>query len=100
MIVAFQGDGPGADEDDRERDEQYLKEVEELEGRSAKKNEIERAEKAKNKDFEDIRLRYEEEIGQLKQVWDTLKSMKPKQLIDDERALVLQARSGRFDDGW
>ena len=60
-------------------------ELEELEGRGAKKNEIERAEKAKNKDFEDIRLRYEEEIGQLKQVWDTLKSMKPKQLIDDER---------------
>ncbi len=69
----------------RERDEAYIGELEELEGRSAKKNEIERAEKAKNKDFEDIRLRYEEEIGQLKQVWDTLKSMKPKQLIDDER---------------
>ena len=69
----------------RERDEAYIGELEELEGRSAKKNEIERAEKAKNKDFEDIRLRYEEEIGQLKQVWDTLKAMKPKQLIDDER---------------
>ena len=69
----------------RERDETYIAELEELEGRSAKKNEIERAEKAKNKDFEDIRLRYEEEIGQLKQVWDTLKAMKPKQLIDDER---------------
>ena len=69
----------------RERDEAYIGELEELEGRSAKKNEIERAEKAKNKDFEDIRLRYEEEIGQLKLVWDTLKSMKPKQLIDDER---------------
>ncbi len=69
----------------RERDETYIAELEELEGRGAKKNEIERAEKAKNKDFEDIRLRYEEELGQLKQVWDTLKSMKPKQLIDDER---------------
>nr|MDP9335025.1 DNA-directed RNA polymerase subunit beta' [Actinomycetota bacterium] len=69
----------------RERDEAYIGELEELEGRNAKKNEIERAEKAKNKDFEDIRLRYEEEIGQLRQVWDTLKSMKPKQLTDDER---------------
>src|SRR5712671_1279815 len=69
----------------RERDEAYIAELEELEGRSAKKNEIERAEKAKNKDFEDIRLRYEEEIGQLRQVWDTLKAMKPKQLTDDER---------------
>src|SRR6202795_1122514 len=69
----------------RERDETYIGELEELEGRNAKKNEIERAEKAKNKDFEDIRLRYEEEIGQLRQVWDTLKAMKPKQLTDDER---------------
>ena len=39
----------------RERDEAYIAELEELEGRSAKKNEIERAEKAKNKDFEEIR---------------------------------------------
>ena len=39
----------------RERDEEYVKELEELEGRGAKKNELERAEKAKNKDFEDIR---------------------------------------------
>ena len=39
----------------RERDEEYIKELEELEGRSAKKNELERAEKAKNKDFEEIR---------------------------------------------
>ena len=69
----------------RERDETYIAELEELEGRSAKKNEIERAEKAKNKDFEEIRLRYEEELGQLKLVWDSLRTMKPKQLIDDER---------------
>ncbi|HWS44490.1 MAG TPA: DNA-directed RNA polymerase subunit beta', partial [Acidimicrobiia bacterium] len=69
----------------RERDEEYIGELEELEGRGAKKNEIERAEKAKNKDFEDIRARYDEEIGQLQLVWDTLKGMKPKQLIDDER---------------
>ena len=39
----------------RERDEEYIKELEELEGRGAKKNELERAEKAKNKDFEEIR---------------------------------------------
>ena len=39
----------------RERDEAYIAELEELEGRGAKKNEIERAEKAKNKDFEEIR---------------------------------------------
>ena len=69
----------------RERDEEYIKDLEELEGRGAKKNELERSEKAKNKDFEDIRLRYDEEIGQLKLVWDTLRTLKPKQLIDDER---------------
>ena len=69
----------------RERDEAYIAELEELEGRGAKKNEIERAEKAKNKDFEEIRLRYEEELAQLKLVWDSLRTMKPKQLVDDER---------------
>ncbi|HEX5097626.1 MAG TPA: DNA-directed RNA polymerase subunit beta', partial [Acidimicrobiia bacterium] len=69
----------------RDRDETYIKELEEIEGRGGKKAETERAEKAKNKDFEEIRLRYEEEIGQLQLVWDTLKSLKPKQLIDDER---------------
>src|SRR5437762_144806 len=63
----------------RERDEEYIKELEELEGRGAKKNEIERAEKAKNKDFEDVRLRYEDEITQLRTVWDSLRTLKPKQ---------------------
>src|SRR5262249_50615743 len=80
----------------RDRDEEYVKELEELEGRSAKKNEIERAEKAKNKDFEDIRARYEEEIGQLQLVWDTLRGMKAKQLIDDER--VWRELQDRFPD--
>ena len=69
----------------RERDETYIAELEELESRGAKKNELERAEKAKNKDFEEIRLRYDEELGQLKLVWDSLRTMKPKQLVDDER---------------
>ncbi|HEY1739824.1 MAG TPA: DNA-directed RNA polymerase subunit beta', partial [Acidimicrobiia bacterium] len=69
----------------RERDEQYLKEVEEIEGRSGKKAEIERAEKARNKDFDDYRMRGQEEIDHLQLVWDTFKGMKPKQLVDDER---------------
>jgi DNA-directed RNA polymerase subunit beta' len=80
----------------RERDETYIGELEELEGRGAKKNEIERAEKAKNKDFEDIRARYDEEIGQLQLVWDTARAMKPKQLIDDER--VWRELQDRFQD--
>ncbi len=69
----------------RERDDVFLAEVEEIEARGGKKAEIERAEKAKNKDFEEIRNRGGEETDHLQLVWDTLKSLKPKQLIDDER---------------
>ena len=77
-------------EDEREtklraRDDEYVTELEELEGRGAKKNELERAEKARNRDFEDIRERYEEEITQLRTVWDTFRGLKVRQLIDDER---------------
>src|SRR5262249_18441588 len=38
----------------RSRDEEYLKELEEIEARNGKKNELERAEKARNKDWEEI----------------------------------------------
>ncbi len=69
----------------RERDDVYLKEVEDIEGRKGKKAELERAEKARNKEFEEIRGRGQEEIDHLDLVWTSLKSMKPKQLIDDER---------------
>ena len=69
----------------RERDEVYLKEVVEIEGRNGKKVELERTEKARNKEFEEIRARGQEEIDHLDLVWSSLKGMKPKQLIDDER---------------
>ena len=69
----------------RDRDDIYLAEVEEIEGRKGKKAELERAEKARNKEFDDIRGRGQEEIDHLDLVWSSLKSMKPKQLIDDER---------------
>jgi DNA-directed RNA polymerase subunit beta' len=69
----------------RDRDEEYLKEVEEIEGRNGKRQELERAEKARNKDFEEARGRGDEEVEHLQLVWDTFKSMKPKQLVDDER---------------
>ena len=60
----------------RERDEEYEKELAELEQASstATKNELERAEKARNKDFEDIRDRVDAEIEHLKTVWDTFAS--------------------------
>jgi DNA-directed RNA polymerase subunit beta' len=69
----------------RKRDEEYETELAELEGRDAKKNELDRAEKARNKDYEDIRARSDAEIDFLKTVWDTFKGLSPKQLVDDER---------------
>ena len=69
----------------RKRDEEYEGELKELEDRDAKKNELERAEKARNKDYEDIRARADAEIEFLKTVWDTFKGLSPKQLVDDER---------------
>ena len=69
----------------RDRDEEFVKELEEIEGRHGKRQEIERAEKARNKDFEEARGRGDEEVEHLQLVWDTFKSMKPKQLVDDER---------------
>jgi DNA-directed RNA polymerase subunit beta' len=80
----------------RDRDEVYLKEVEELEGRNAKKNELERAEKARNKDFEDQREKEEEEVAHLQLVWDTFRTLKPKQLVDDER--VWRELQDRFQE--
>ena len=69
-----------------------------------KKAELERAEKARNKDFEDIRARADAEIEFLKTVWDTFRGLAPKQLVDDERVWrelqrplrgVLRRRHGR-----
>jgi hypothetical protein len=62
----------------RKRDEEYEAELKELEERDAKKNELERAEKARNKDFEDIRARADAEIEFLKTVWDTFKGLSPE----------------------
>ncbi len=69
----------------RKRDEEYEAELAELEGRDAKKAELERAEKARNKDFEDLRARADAEIDFVKSVWDAFRGLSPKQLVDDER---------------
>src|SRR5262245_26382690 len=69
----------------RERDEEYEKELQEIEERGGKKADLERAEKARNRDFEDLRVRYDGEIEFLQSVWDTFKALAPKQLVDDER---------------
>src|SRR5436190_1868512 len=80
----------------RKRDEEYETELAEMEDREAKKNELERAEKARNKDFEDVRARTDTEIEFLKTVWDTFRGLSPKQLIDDER--VWRDLQDRYDE--
>ncbi len=67
------------------RHEEYEKEVADLESRGGKKVDMERAEKAYNKDAEDLRARGEAEITHLKTVWTTFAKLAPKQLVDDER---------------
>jgi DNA-directed RNA polymerase subunit beta' len=84
----------------RERDEVYEGEVTELEGRNAKKAEFERAQKARDKDFEDIRTRFEAEITHLQTVWDTFNKLKVRDLVDDERVWRdLQDRFGEYFAG-
>jgi DNA-directed RNA polymerase subunit beta' len=80
----------------RKRDEEYEAELKELEDRDAKKNELERAEKARNKDYEDYRARADAEIDFLKSVWDTFKGLSPKQLVDDER--IWRELQDRFEE--
>jgi DNA-directed RNA polymerase subunit beta' len=80
----------------RSRDEDYIKELEDLEGRGAKRNELERSEKARNKDFEDIRSRSDLTVENLRLVWDTFRALKPKQLVDDER--VWRELQDRFQE--
>jgi len=67
------------------RHEEYEKELADLESRGGKKVDMERAEKAYNKDAEDLRARGDAEITHLKTVWTTFAKLAPKQLVDDER---------------
>ena len=69
----------------RARDEEYEKELQEIEERGGKKVDLERAEKARNRDFEDLRAQSTAERDFVQAVWDTFRTMAPKQLIDDER---------------
>ncbi len=69
----------------RTRDEEYENELKEIEERGGKKVDHERAEKARNRDFEDLRARMEAERDFLQAVWDTFNKLAPKQLVDDER---------------
>ncbi|HEY4402478.1 MAG TPA: DNA-directed RNA polymerase subunit beta', partial [Acidimicrobiia bacterium] len=72
----------------RERDEQYESEIREYEKASAsgnaRKADTERSQKARDKDFEELRTRAESEREFLQSVWDTIRGLAPKQLVDDE----------------
>jgi len=82
------------------RDQEYEKELVELEGQSAsgnlRKADGERAEKARSKDVDEIRERAEAEIDHLKTVWDTFAKLAPKQIVDDER--VWRELRDRYDE--
>ena len=69
----------------RARSEEYENELASLEADGAKRIEVERAEKAYNKELEELRLHGDAEIAHLKLVWDTFIKLAPKQLVDDER---------------
>src|SRR5215216_4903559 len=72
----------------RERDEQFESEIREYEKASAsgnaRKADTERSQKARDKDFEELRTRAESEREFLQTVWDTIRGLAPKQLVDDE----------------
>ena len=71
----------------RERDEEYEKDVAALEegGANPRKADLERLEKARTRDFEELTARADAETDFLKTVWDTFRGLTPKQLVDDER---------------
>jgi DNA-directed RNA polymerase subunit beta' len=88
----------------RDRDEAYEAELAELEKASAtgtpRKADLERAEKARERDFAELRERAQAAIDHLKAVWDTFRSLSVKQLVDDEtiwREIV--DRYGEFFSG-
>jgi DNA-directed RNA polymerase subunit beta' len=71
----------------RARDEEHEGEVAKLEegGANPRKADLERLQKARDKDYEEIRERVQAEIDHLKTVWTTFEKLAPKQLVDDER---------------
>ena len=71
-----------------------------IEERDGRKADLERARKAAERDADDRRTKAQEEIDFLNAVFDTVRSLKPKQLIEDERIWrELRARFGDCFDG-
>ena len=71
----------------RGRLEEFEQELAKLEegGASPRKADVERLQKAHDKDVEELRARGQAEVDHLKSVWTTFTKLAPKQLVDDER---------------
>jgi DNA-directed RNA polymerase subunit beta' len=71
----------------RGRLEEFEQELAKLEegGASPRKADVERLQKAHDKDVEELRARGQAEVDHLKSVWTTFSKLAPKQLVDDER---------------
>ncbi|MEX1145783.1 MAG: DNA-directed RNA polymerase subunit beta', partial [Acidimicrobiia bacterium] len=82
------------------RDQEFEKELAELESQSAsgnaRKADLERAEKARAKDVDEINDRAAAELDHLKTVWTTFEKLAPKQIVDDER--VWRELRDRYDE--
>ena len=79
-------------DEEKRRDLEIEKRFEELEadlatseGEGGRKADMDKLRKASEKDIEEIRERTQFDLDFLKSVYDAMRTMKPKQLIDDER---------------
>ena len=79
-------------DEEKRRDLEIAKRFEELEadlatseGEGGRKADMDKLRKASEKDIEEIRERTQFDLDFLKSVYDAMRTMKPKQLIDDER---------------
>jgi DNA-directed RNA polymerase subunit beta' len=79
-------------DEEKRRDLEIAKRFEELEadlatseGEGGRKADMDKLRKASEKDMEEIRERTQFDLDFLKSVYDAMRTMKPKQLIDDER---------------
>src|SRR5450631_818104 len=70
-----------------QRLEEFETELAKLEegGANPRKADVERLQKAHDKDVEELRARGQAEVDHLKSVWTTFTKLAPKQLVDDER---------------
>ncbi len=94
-------------EEEQRRDRDIEKRFQELESElttaeegGAKKADLDRARKASDRDVEELRERAQLELDFLKSVYDGIRTLKPKQLVDDERIWrELRDRFGDYFEG-